>query len=891
MLRLALLAAIVSFASIALAQETTVIQDFEKSFDVTKWPTDAKGDVTFSKEWKKGGQQSLKIDGGLMAAISDMKLRDWTGYSILRMHFKNAGKEAVRVGFELADDINAYQDRHQNAFSLAPGENVIDVDIATSLWRGEENRPYRGASKNPINIAKISRIGLNNNGEAAIYVDQIELVKVPKIACEGGFAFAFGKGKFQVMSQFIGINDSAKFDEAKGYGLVLNGRPQMNSNAMSFPTPLLGNGLGWNAGGFKVTLPGGKYIGWIAFERGGFWEGEYASYEHLALKNNGKTVHEHDFALSGACFKFQDTEILDESLLVEKLIFPAAAAGQFTFEAAKGENHFTIDLTNAKRPPLVAGLILAPDTEAGRAFLKAHLDNQAKAVATTFKMADKGRRADAGRVQPGKMVVRNLAPGETVYPHDWPAVDDPAKETISAVPPGPASDKLPGEITAIAGQKVTLQFGVYAKKALDVTVSAEPLKGPGELKVSEISHGRFMPQRPYGTGICWLDVNHYRPEPKFNVGPDLSRPLLVEIDVPADAKAGAYAGEIKIAGGDSAITVPVKINVLAVNLPAIPIPVGLFMNAAKVPPGLMDKDQWWKMQESLLAEQGRAGLNMTTGGDGLEIAAAEKGGKYVFTGDNALKYLALAKKYGMDKAFTGYGGYWNVRGRFADPAALADSWAEFEKANNLPPFYAYAYDEPGTPEELKGVVASLSQFAKTKMRTIGYTSVHAEASPDWEALIANSYAPAFNIHSAETFKKYNDQGKEAWCYNNGSDRYGFGLDLWRKIQLGAKGKLEWIANFEQGFAFDNLDGREPSYSHFKVHSKFGVMKTNLWLAGREGLLDCRIRLALEAKAPKDDPALKTWTLDGYQKDRPQWTDDKLQSAREAMLKRLVELSK
>jgi hypothetical protein len=118
-----------------------------------------------------------------------------------------------------------------------------------------------------------------------------------------------------------------------------------------------------------------------------------------------------------------------------------------------------------------------------------------------------------------------------------------------------------------------------------------------------------------------------------------------------------------------------------------------------------------------------------------------------------------------------------------------------------------------------------------------------------------------------------------------------GLVLWRKIQLGCGGRLEWIGLFEQGFAFDNLDGREPSVCCFKLHSKLGIMKTNLWLQAREGLLDCRIRLALEAKAAKDDPALALWTVEGYRKDESQWSDEKFQSTREGMFKRLSEINK
>jgi hypothetical protein len=67
------------------------------------------------------------------------------------------------------------------------------------------------------------------------------------------------------------------------------------------------------------------------------------------------------------------------------------------------------------------------------------------------------------------------------------------------------------------------------------------------------------------------------------------------------------------------------------------------------------------------------------------------------------------------------------------------------------------------------------------------------------------------------------------------------------------------------------------------------MKTPMWLAAREGLLDCRLRLALENCAPKDDPALKLWDVAEYRSDIAKWTDAELQRVRIAMVTRMAEL--
>ena len=102
----------------------------------------------------------------------------------------------------------------------------------------------------------------------------------------------------------------------------------------------------------------------------------------------------------------------------------------------------------------------------------------------------------------------------------------------------------------------------------------------------------------------------------------------------------------------------------------------------------------------------------------------------------------------------------------------------------------------------------------------------------------------------------------------------------------AAGRLEWIGLFTQGFAFDNLDGREPSPSAFLVHEKLGILETPRWLAAREGLTDLRVRLALEAKVPAGDPILGSWTMEGYGEDHARFPDAVLDAQRAAMLERL-----
>lgn len=237
-----------------------MIQDFEEPFQITKWPPDHPGSIGFSSEWRLDGERSLKIDAGLMAALSALKQSDWRTYSLLRFQVYNPTEQTVRVGFELQDQHTQFHERHQNGFGVLPGIQVVEMDLSGGLWRGEENRSYRGKVKSPIDLEQITRLAFFNQGTGSIYIDQVELVRVPPLQTAGGFAFDFGRIGASVMFQTTGVDHTSRYTEEKGFGLLGEGRALGRSTP--YPTPLLGDGVSLPEEGFRVDLPGGDYLGW-----------------------------------------------------------------------------------------------------------------------------------------------------------------------------------------------------------------------------------------------------------------------------------------------------------------------------------------------------------------------------------------------------------------------------------------------------------------------------------------------------------------------------------------------------------------------------------------------------------------------------------------------------
>lgn len=846
---------------------TAVVQDFEASPSIKKWPKDARGVAEISTEWHDDGARSLKIGPEIQASFSDLRTTDWSPFSVLRFHVHNPLDRTVELGLEIQDDHTDFSARFQRSFGVLPGDQVIELDFTGGLWRGEENRAYRGDVKTPIDVAKVSRVGFHNRGPGDLFIDGIGIEKRARIAAPGSFAFDFGKDGLPIMPQTTGVFETTLYTAERGFGMLGTTKAVLY-RCTSFPTTLLGCGLGLDAGGFRVDLPGGKYLGWVAFERGGFWEGEASGYAHAALKVNDIVAHEHDFSPTGTHFFFEDTELTSLDQIEEKLVRPAAAVARFSFEAKSGGNVFTIEETRSNRNPLrVAGLFLAPDTPEGRAFLDAQDRLESQAIAASYAPQDRGRRG-AGRAAPTlDLVVDPLPPGVMMYPRDYPVH---------------AAGAALGEIAAVRGQKVSVHLGVYARRDLTIHVAATPLAREGgkagdPVPAPIVSHGRYLPMRHNLPGPVWLEVNHYRPEPDVTVGPELARSVLVEYEMPASG-GGSFTGTITLTGGPEPIEIPVKIRAADVTLPPLPIPVGLFMSALPFRPGAVGEPRWWALQEDLIREQARAGINCYTGGPGVDhpLHAAPN------APDPAAHYLEIARRHGPVKAVVGYGGFFPSLKELRDQDISPEVVAKLTAATDVP-HYLKSYDEPATDVEIEQALALVAPATRAGLKTIGFLSGPPQRS-GFDKLLAATFALALNQHDAAEVKRREARGEHVWTYNTGLDRLSLGLRLFQDLRAGAEGRLEWIGIITQGFAFNNLDGRESSPSAWVVHDRLGVLPTPRWLAAREGLLDLRIRLALEAAVPGGDPALALFPPESDGKDR--LPDGALSAARRAMLQRL-----
>jgi hypothetical protein len=79
-------------------------------------------------------------------------------------------------------------------------------------------------------------------------------------------------------------------------------------------------------------------------------------------------------------------------------------------------------------------------------------------------------------------------------------------------------------------------------------------------------------------------------------------------------------------------------------------------------------------------------------------------------------------------------------------------------------------------------------------------------------------------------------GKDIHIYNQGRDRYSFGLYQWSEFTKGVKARWQWHLNVLHGYQFFDLDGREPDPAMIVYTSK-GIRPTIMFERCREGAED------------------------------------------------------
>ncbi|NRA39316.1 MAG: hypothetical protein HRU15_14315, partial [Planctomycetes bacterium] len=626
-----------NLSGLEAAEKIISLQDMEAKLTIEPWPADRKMEI--SEEWSHDGKKSLKLFMGTAVAFdqNNMTESDWRPYNTFRMQVNNPLKEPALIGFELRDQVKGYRNSYHYSVTASPGISTIDIDIGT-IWRGEINKQWAD-SKEGFHKEDVKRFAFflaDGDRNQAIFIDAIQLVHIPKIECEGGFAFDFSDGGGHYQSGWSPVHPWLKKEQNKGFWITGKSKKY---GGLPLPTKVLGDGITLDQASFDVELEGGKYIGWYVLERSGFWSGSASAYTKFSLLANDQVVSEHSQDIGHSYFGLQDVEIITQQEIVEDLVFVRAKHDQFSFTAQKGVNSFKIQC-KGYRTARIAGLVIAPDNKEGRKYIELIKQQQFDEVGRVHKLMDHSKQLSDPADATENILVGAMAVDHSMKPKDWPAYSS-------------SQDAQP--IIAVNGNDsfASTHIGLFVKEgAYAVTARLSQFTdGKKTLPAKNVlvQFGRYMPRRDYDGTSCWIETHHYMPENNSTVAKDKARSLLISLNLDKGAQAGNYQAvlELDFTAKNGGKKVSKKLNITAriidASLENVSIPAGLFNSNVNVSQSVISTEKYWQMMEKFWDYMGKADKTIIVGAQQY-LRLSGSGEQATISGDDALRIVDIVKK-------------------------------------------------------------------------------------------------------------------------------------------------------------------------------------------------------------------------------------------------------
>jgi hypothetical protein len=862
----------------ALAAAEATVCDFESDPEIAFF--DKKNGVP-SDQHVTHGKQCLKVLPG--EYLSSWKVpKDWSAYDSLDIDAFVDGEDPVNgtvlVGDTAWKDKSSYWNRHNGTFNLKPGANVISIPV-NGLFRGEAGSRGNDLASNidPKEIIRLD-LGFTSKGTVAgIYLDHVRLVKGSRP--DGLLAFDFGPESQTVYPGFTPISWNTVYGAAGAKaGLKQPAGASNRARDDTFPTRLYQDFVWFEENGneFIADAPDGPCHVWLVFDDCGYWGGEAARHCKRTITANGKEVWVDDRGEDGAgdwLFRFEQVEPKPGDSIWDLYCKDLFKPVRFVAQVTDGKLRIALK-ADAVWSAKVAAIIAYPDSikapaEAWIAEIEAKNRTEFEARAVCMGPKPKSLDVPADAASKG-------------YWLGYPTLED----TVTFVDaPGAASGRL--QRASARGQQLGFTFAIRPLKDLpgQVTLAASDLKGPGgvipasALDLRYIHHQLNRGFNDIAYSIVPMSMRRVAGS-KLTLAKDLTRQFWITASIPADAKAGTYAGEVALAAGDLRLTLPVTIEVLDIVLDDPDFNFGFF--GAWIPNEVQAarrKNGWFE----LAALMKRIGMNSFCGGPGIGFSGFDDAGKPKLDFAACDDYFAQIKRAGMTRPIYSYGGPAMVAG-LHDSNAIGVTGHALEKKTGKPfpdllkilwtavdehaqqagwlPVYYGMLDEPRALESAKENLALHRAYhdGAPFVKVGGFYSVDWKDDP-FDRVIQDLFKTmtwsGLNVHTQDDVDKAKEFGRELHIYNQGLSRFSFGMYQWAEMRKGVKGRMQWHTLALQGYQFFDLDGREPDPGVINW-GRDEIIPTLHCARSCEGAMDFRLAVTLWNLAAKkgDVPAAK-----------------------------------
>ncbi len=346
----------------------------------------------------------------------------------------------------------------------------------------------------------------------------------------------------------------------------------------------------------------------------------------------------------------------------------------------------------------------------------------------------------------------------------------------------------------------------------------------------------------------------------------VNRTILLTVTADGSTRAGVYEGNVTFAPENAAAAkVPVRVRVLPITLPPLPILAGryamdsdfyYYADWIKVFPGDSFRDFVWQRQKMRMQWAKDMGLNSIAWSDDMRSDIASDPMRLKEDG-RFIRWMDLYRDMGF-KAMPWYGfqslttnagtkpkDFYGFDGsaRFSPEWTtkyhqLIESIRDTGKARNWPEIVFYLSDElsnegaEGTEDGLKRIAASDGISGIRRVASVNGKYEHPFIGKI-EALMPNF---AFPI-TQPIIDEMKAKGTELWLYNLSDARFTWG---YYPFLTDAKARFQWFNNSGMGYPFDDFDSQygDSVYSAF-VAGPHGPVSEVYALNMRDGLDDLR----------------------------------------------------
>jgi len=877
------------FCACGASTETKPVLDFETDDDLKLlvWNT---GKPESSDQHVTSGKKSLKVAAPAYM-VSERLLKDWSGYDALDIDiFVDQTDDPVAMTLLIGDTAwagkSTYWNRHNAEYTLKPGANTISLPV-NGLYRGESGSRANELKSNidPTQIIRFD-FGLTNNAKgqkAVLYIDNMRLSRENVPA--GVWAFDFGPESQVVCPGFTPIswNTVAGKNGAKA-GLS---RPRSSNNRArddGYPTRLYQDfiEMGEENGEFIAELPNGDYNVWVVYDDCGYWGGEATRHTKRSIDAEGREMYVDNRGEAGPSdylFRFENVEPkLGDSiwdLYVKDLFKPV----RFKTTVNDGKLNLVFH-ADAPWSSKVAAVVVYAETT------KAAAEKWVADVELLNRKEFESRAVFMGQ-KPNPLT----PPKDAVAKGYWVGYPSLEQDIAMVDAPGAPDGKLAR--TAVRKQHISYTFAIRPLKdfgASETKLSASALKGPaGSIPATNVDlrYVQYATQRGFGNIaytiapelLCKVDGA------QLKLSADFTRQFWITVEVPADAKPGAYVGEVTLTAGALNLKLPLTVDVLDFDLDEPDFDMGYFGLA--VPSGLTaerEKNAYRDLFTILKA----GGMNTYSGGPSLKFKGFGADGKPQLDFAQCDEFFKAAREAGFTRTVHAYQGPAMVSG-LHDGYQIGETgrgWAqktgkpftevlkivwgavqEHAQANNWPPVLYYMTDEPRTIDQANKEL----ELMKAYRQAVPFVKIGGGYSVGWgdgevekrvQDIFRTLPASSLNIHKQKDMDVAKEQGSEVYIYNQGVTRYSFAQYQWAEMRKGVKGRIQWHLLALHGYQFYALDAREPDTAMINWGHK-EIIPTIRFHRCREGSNDFRYAVTLWNLAEKKknlptSQAAQTW---------------------------------